>query len=232
MNIICDVAGQWDTFHKLMLKMPPDDLVLVGDIVDRGPDSRQMIEYCMAQDPAITDVLMGNHEHMMIDFLEQTHIYDTGLWITYNGGRATMKSYGAKEDMSIGEVMNLVPKEHLVWLKSRPLFLEKTEGDRTFLITHGPLHAFMSMEASLVIERKGLLNDQSVIWNRSEPKKLEGVTQVFGHNSPWGFREFSDEGDDKPWAYCLDTTASRILTGLNTKEMKIYTEDYPAIRNV
>ena len=65
MNIIGDVGGQFEAFKRLLDKMPKEETVCVGDLVDRGPDSMKVIEYCIASG---IKSLRGNHEDMMLDF--------------------------------------------------------------------------------------------------------------------------------------------------------------------
>ena len=69
-------------------------LIFVGDYVDRGPDSRGVIEAVMALqgDPQFEVVsLRGNHEHALLRFLDEPEF--ARAWIT-NWGEATLQSYG------------------------------------------------------------------------------------------------------------------------------------------
>jgi serine/threonine protein phosphatase 1 len=68
-------------------------LVFLGDYVDRGPDSRGVVER-LIRDPLLgfdTHFLKGNHEAILLDFLEEPWRLDHWL---INGGEATMRSYG------------------------------------------------------------------------------------------------------------------------------------------
>ncbi len=67
-------------------------LIFVGDYVDRGPDSRQVVEMLITSLPQGFDVhfLKGNHEAILLDFLEDAS------WLDYwraNGADATLLSY-------------------------------------------------------------------------------------------------------------------------------------------
>ena len=47
MNIIGDIAGEFDALIELVKRMPDEDILLVGDLVDRGPKSLQVIEWAI-----------------------------------------------------------------------------------------------------------------------------------------------------------------------------------------
>ena len=86
-------------------------VVFLGDYVDRGPDSRGIIER-LARGPlragdAYT-CLMGNHEEMLVKAHEGSDDA-IELWLL-NGGEATLRSYG-----------NGVDRDHLAWIRARPL---------------------------------------------------------------------------------------------------------------
>jgi serine/threonine protein phosphatase 1 len=70
-------------------------LVFVGDYIDRGPDSAGVIERLVSRMPAGFEVicLKGNHDQMLLDFLERPEIFDH--WML-NGAETTLSSYGLK----------------------------------------------------------------------------------------------------------------------------------------
>lgn len=205
MNIISDIAGQHDALMRLVDLMPKEEIVLVGDLVDRGPNSKEVIQWAI--DNKIKTIL-GNHEHMMIDFYEQNGQYDIYIW-HYNGGNFTSLQY--KDDPKS-------LKEHLKWLNSLPLYYQ---FDGLF-VSHGPLHAELTLESACRIDNFEVLG-QSLLWNRDEPKERDDF-QMFGHNSPWGLRWFGEK--ENPWAVCLDSSSDGILTGINWPNKKIYQVPY------
>jgi serine/threonine protein phosphatase 1 len=69
--------------------------IFLGDYVDRGPQSRGVVEW-MAKAPLIADerlCLLGNHEDMLLRSLDDTSVLRTWL---FNGGGETLLSYGVK----------------------------------------------------------------------------------------------------------------------------------------
>ncbi|MFV0360878.1 metallophosphoesterase [Tropicimonas sp.] len=112
----------------------PDAPVLhLGDLVDRGPDARGVIDYLLARARAGEHdiVLLGNHDQMMRDFLVPQRWYargdQTGRWLQPGiGGRETLRSYGV--DVSLArrsrairkDALEAVPQSHRAFLCRRP----------------------------------------------------------------------------------------------------------------
>ena len=68
MFIVGDIGGQKDAFDRL-IKGWKRKIVLVGDLNDRGPKSKQMIEWAIKNEKNVT-TLHSNHGHMMVDFFQ------------------------------------------------------------------------------------------------------------------------------------------------------------------
>lgn len=120
---IPDLHGRYDLLALALRRIEEADdggkVVFLGDYVDRGPESRKVIERLMAgpADPSWQWIcLQGNHEAMMLVCLEGRA--DIRWWLA-NGGGATLISYGQKE----GETADpsVVPLEHKRWLANLPL---------------------------------------------------------------------------------------------------------------
>lgn len=92
-NIIGDIAGNYKTLQALLAKMPPGTPVSVGDMVDRGPASKQVLEFFKTNGLAV----LANHEHMMLHEFLGKKTYEPGLWLL-NGGHATMTSFFPSEE--------------------------------------------------------------------------------------------------------------------------------------
>lgn len=101
--IIGDIHGRADLFDSLIWQLCAEPMlgwtraVLVGDLVDRGPDSAGVLErvrdWIKAPAPfASVTCLMGNHERMMLDFLEDP-VRHGPRWLAH-GGDATVESFG------------------------------------------------------------------------------------------------------------------------------------------
>ncbi len=103
---IGDIHGRLDLLRSLMqmieaheATLPRADtlLVFLGDYIDRGPDSRGVVDFLINRIPGKfeTCFLRGNHEDMMMGVFESANIFD--VW-ALNGGMATARSYGIEFD--------------------------------------------------------------------------------------------------------------------------------------
>lgn len=90
---IGDIHGCLEPLRELIDRLPPDEeLVFLGDYVDRGPDSAGVLRYLEAlAERRPCRFLIGNHEDMMAQSLGSRSAI--ALWL-FNGGTATLRSYG------------------------------------------------------------------------------------------------------------------------------------------
>jgi serine/threonine protein phosphatase 1 len=98
-------------------------IVHLGDYVDRGADSRGVIEQVMAiearfdRDPAIEVIsLMGNHEQMMLDAYDAVDGGDAGSWWA-QGGAETADSYADGAGKGDSRWRETVPAAHISWMR-------------------------------------------------------------------------------------------------------------------
>ena len=137
---IPDIHGQDTLLEDALDRIARDGgpgarVVFLGDLVDRGPDSRAVIERLMqgqAEGRPWT-VLRGNHDQMFLDFLDSATLHSprvaSGLaWLHFRlGGAATLASYGITApdpDEAHAEAGTLVPRAHRDWLASLPYWHE------------------------------------------------------------------------------------------------------------
>lgn len=112
--VIGDVHGHYDTLIALLDAISPtseDELYFLGDLIDRGPKSAQVVDLVMRNK---FQCLRGNHEEMLLDVVGtgevSVELYQSWL---YSGGHATVDSYDSK-----------IPQEHIDWIKGLPLYLD------------------------------------------------------------------------------------------------------------
>lgn len=99
----------------------PSVLVMLGDVIDRGPSSAQVIDHLMKALPGITRIcLRGNHEQMMLRFIDNPKRNKS--WLRF-GGQETLASYGVfldrPSDLGPGLRVQLeaaIPEAHLEFL--------------------------------------------------------------------------------------------------------------------
>src|SRR2546428_2129804 len=111
--VVGDIHGRLDRLDRVLSRLPEERaLVFLGDYVDRGPESRGVIERLIGLERRRQCVLLcGNHEEMMLDAL--AGLDEENLWL-YNGGDATLRSYGVPNVRRLNEEL---PAEHFAWLQ-------------------------------------------------------------------------------------------------------------------
>lgn len=126
---IGDIHGRLDLMDELHERIVADAaarpiarcrLVYLGDYVDRGPDSRGVIERLLAPPPGGFEriALLGNHETMLLDALADRHA--AGHWRN-NGGGATLRSYGLPAGCAMAAFAAALPPAHRVYLEGLDL---------------------------------------------------------------------------------------------------------------
>jgi len=209
-NIISDIAGRFLELQLLLAKMPQADITIaLGDLNDRGSLSKQVIEYFMTTPN--TDAIKGNHDQFLVDGCRHGIISD---WM-HNGGWATIESYGG--------FIELIPKAHVDWLNSRPLYFDFPD----LFLSHAPV---TSLNKEYIPARfsqdEHVLGCYGFLWNRNYPRKPLKKFHIFGHNSR--YKEYKD-GSGKVYAICLDDSANRRLNGIHwisETDRQLYTVDY------
>ena len=165
-----DIHGRFDKLSALMDKIDidfeSDTLVFIGDYIDRGPQSFEVVEYLVDLKKRHPDTifLKGNHE----DLLEKYLSGSDRLSYLYNGGQQTLDSYMSRPRQKDAP---LIPPEHLDFFKSLLMYYE-TDG---YIFVHAGLR------------KKVSLNDQDpqdLLWIRKEFIQSNydfGKVIVFGH---------------------------------------------------
>lgn len=113
--VIGDVHGHYDGLMTLLELISPnadDQVYFLGDLIDRGPQSAQVIEFVKN---SAYQSLLGNHEHLLLEAFPNNQAYPPALqaWLQ-SGGRATISSY---DDIEL-----LV--EHVEWIRTLPTYLD------------------------------------------------------------------------------------------------------------
>ncbi len=157
--VIGDIHGCAKSLEKLLQEIPGDaEIYSTGDLIDRGPDSRRVISLCIERG---VKPVMGNHEDMLLDYLDGTNRYGYGVFFM-NGGMSTLDSYGGS-----------IPVDHLEYIRSFPLYVE-TEH---FILSHAGVHFMKTLDDACDLGRDMNFN---ILWNRAELADL-GKLQVIGH---------------------------------------------------
>jgi serine/threonine protein phosphatase 1 len=242
MIILTDIHGNYKTMLALLDKIPQEEkdrgIIIAGDLMDRGPSSKQIIQHCI--DNKI-QVVLGNHEQMMIEDVEWVLIsFDElgmiprrGLWVL-NGGYQTLESYTFTSDDLVDyrgvpklQIDKELLRKHVEYLKTLPLYLEFKDvvnSDRRYLVVS---HSLIGNLWKLRNEPDDSYFKQQILWNRNFHKirNVPDIYNVLGHTpQPNGPRI------RKSYA-CIDTGCFYDekgffkLTALQFPEMIIYEQD-------
>lgn len=133
---IGDVHGRRDLLEELLARIdaertreprPTEHLILLGDLIDRGPDSRGVLDLLLARraiDRTLT-ILGGNHESMLIAMLDG-NLRDLETWLHF-GGEDCAVSYGLDPLALLAEpgaapalLRNSIPGTHAALLRTLP----------------------------------------------------------------------------------------------------------------
>jgi serine/threonine protein phosphatase 1 len=165
-----DIHGSYNKLVALMEKIPidyeNDTLVFIGDYIDRGPNSYEVIEYLLELKNKYPDIvfLKGNHEEMLEKYLVGRSRMDYLL----NGGQQTLESYvnnrGNRSDQPI-------PETHLHFFQTLLPYYETDE----YIFVHAGLREKVPLEQQA---------PEDLFWIRDRFLKSRydyGKTVVFGH---------------------------------------------------
>lgn len=161
---IGDIHGCPKSLDALLHRIDPssdDHLLFVGDYIDRGPDSKKVIDRLLElREEVECTFLRGNHESMMVEYLD-SGTFD--LW-RMNGGVSTLQSY--KRD---GKAEINIPRAHAEFVRETKLHHE-TEN---YLFVHAGLKPDLTIEENLerhgedvLLWERGHLNASEVAWEK------------------------------------------------------------------
>ncbi len=189
--VIGDVHGEFDMLMALVAKLPKDaKLIFVGDLVNRGAKSREVIEFVRNNAFA---VVQGNHECYILDnanfFLESIEAYredkSKNFWSRLNGTEV-LHSYGLVTE-EIDDEVYLVDnpimidklKDDLAWIETLPCYLElgRFEGyDLPIVVTHGSAGDYWHLKDENFEEFKDICQS-----NREAPSEDASIFNIYGH---------------------------------------------------
>jgi serine/threonine protein phosphatase 1 len=168
--VIGDLHGCFKTFKALLKKLPDDEIFLTGDIIDRGPRSKQNIDF-LIKHPEIKSV-MGNHELFLIKAQDNNK---DRIWWLNQGGYAALYSYTDNgEDCFNKKPFEIIGEEHTSYIKNLPLYIEKNG----LFISHSIIQH--SLEEA--IDPNWLDSPSSIVWARNGiTKRINNCFHIFGH---------------------------------------------------
>ena len=208
-----DVHGHAATLDRLLNRVAPadeDHVYMLGDMIDRGPDPVGVLRLCRNLTEHGGCVLMGNHEDLMLNYLE---VPDDPLNLINwqgNGGETTRDGLAALPEHECIDLLN--------WIGELPLFAYEFVGSRPYVMTHAGIRPHVPFDRALEPRAAGWSEDdlmamleaqapEDLLWIRDDfwgvPTDLldmsgEGPVVVAGHTPTAYLEGMADRPNRRP----------------------------------
>jgi serine/threonine protein phosphatase 1 len=211
---IGDIHGCSDALAALLdvvaLK-PTDTVIPLGDFIDRGPDSRAVLDQLIALAGRCRLIpLLGDHDEMLLDALRDST--NLAKWLKC-GGADTLRSYGWRRGGPRRGLADWIPESHRAFLSGCRPYYETA----THIFVHAGVVPDLPME-----QQPGL----ALLWRVTDAQTAQphcsGKVVVVGHT-----RQLSGEVLDLGFLICIDTNCARggWLTALETGTKAVWQAD-------
>lgn len=196
--VIGDVHGCYYTLKQLVDKIknkyPNIKIFCVGDLVDRGNFSYEVLEYVISEKIVFT---AGNHDYMFYYYFKDPSSSMAKAWF-HNGAEATLRSYENR--------MNKI-EEHLNIVINAPLYIDHQDcfishaGISTYLKHKLPENILGNLSQVDSVLKEDLYGTHSILWCRDKLINI-GKLQIVGHT-----RRFETKYDFDSNVLYIDTAA-------------------------
>jgi serine/threonine protein phosphatase 1 len=168
--VVGDIHGCFDKLCALMDKIPlsetRDQLIFIGDYIDRGPSSFDVVNYMIDIKKRLpsTIFIKGNHEDMLQNYLDGSDRFTYQL----NGGQKTLDEYLNRSD---NKHAFPIPSSHLEFFDSLQLYHQTDD----YIFVHAGLRKKVQLESQAKMD---------LLWIRDEFIYSDfnfGKQVIFGH---------------------------------------------------
>lgn len=217
--IIGDVHGCFNTLLELIKQFPNKEksqICFVGDVIDRGLFSCDVVELIMQND---YKMVMGNHERRLLsnkfEFLNNKVPFDRS-WFFGNGGEATYRSY-------FGQSMKF-KQRHIDFLEQRPVYLEfkdyKTQNGEHLVVSHSAVGNMWELRNDKYASEEF---KRHLLSGRGDEMQVSSIFNVYGH-TPVREVKFYKNSADIDTGCVFNEVGFDKLSALEFPSMKIYTQ--------
>ncbi|MEO8876173.1 MAG: metallophosphoesterase family protein [Polyangiaceae bacterium] len=249
---IGDIHGDLHALKRVLAKFPmldeDDTIILLGDYVDRGLESRQVIEFIRTDlpraFPAKIVILRGNHEDGWLRVASGG--WPEFLLPTPNGCLATLRSYSgcehnegdnpSKDEFGTMQMASFFPEEVMTWMGNLPFFYEDDHGIYVHagLIREGGNASGNSNTTGRWLHPSETLPREVLLWVRTMDffQNYRGKRVICGHTStdnlPPELSSFTPEDPLDMWAHenvlAIDTGCGKggFLTAVELPRLVVY----------
>ncbi len=170
--VIGDIHGDVDTLNTLIDALSlkkGDSLVFLGDLIDRGPNSKGVLDRVIELSKDYDcHFIMGNHEEFMIRALNGDEVFEK-IWLKH-GGRQTLKSYGVD---TVEDLKRALPEAHKKFLSELNEYIETD----THIFTHA------NWEADTPPSEQKMSYLRYIFLSNARPDPKLDKTVVVGHSA-------------------------------------------------
>lgn len=175
--VIGDIHGCYYTlvelYKKIVKKYPRITVITVGDMVDRGNHSRDVINFIIENNIKFTP---GNHDYMFYHFFKEPSSVFARSWL-FNGSESTLESYEHYENDIFAHI-DLISKAPL-YMDLDDCFISHAGVSKTYrkFLPNNYKDDLSVLEPMIIDD---LRSDKGILWNRDSLLDL-GKLQVVGH---------------------------------------------------
>jgi serine/threonine protein phosphatase 1 len=165
---ITDIHGCFKTFRQLVEEVislqPTDELFLLGDYINKGPDSKGVLDYIRElQERHRVQCLRGNHDQLLIDACDEG---ESSVWLPAQEKQLTLGSFGVRH-------FHAIPQVYVQFVRSLPYFLEIDD----FYLVHAGFD-FSKPREAMFQDTHSMMNIKSF---EVATDKLKGKRLLHGH---------------------------------------------------
>lgn len=165
-----------------------DQVIFLGDLIDRGHESKGVIDRIMQLQQQFGTqhirVIMGNHEEMLLISMQNTHYLKS--WLKY-GGREMLQSFDLSADL---HGLYAFPRKYYDWIKQCEPFIESDD----FIFTHA------SLTPNIPLKQQTADGLRWRFLNAKDSPHCSGKLSICGHSSRENGRPYYQLGQ-----VCIDT---------------------------
>lgn len=207
--VIGDIHGRLDLLDRLLARLGSRRIVVMGDVIDRGPDTRGVIDRLIARNAL---GILGNHEQWLLAWIHGEGLDDWAIKPKM-GGLATLRSYGV-----VGETQSelesqawRIPRDHRHFLESLAIACDlEVLRERYWLVHAGlPMHVPLTgVPFDRVVPYLADTHAHDLLWASNDPEAMLPLDRpvVMGHQP-------RDEPLDTGDVIAIDTGAGTLNGG-------------------
>lgn len=177
--VIGDIHGQDQMLQKLLKHLGDRQVIVTGDVGDRGPGTRQVLDLLVARGAL---GVQGNHDEWL-RLLACGGQFDTWALNEFIGGAPTLESYGivGRSPREVESQAWKIPKEHRDWLAACPTVLDlDVQGDK-YWVTHVGVPA--GIPSDVPLDQVVPATTPRMLWECLSPRHMRAVDRpvIMGH---------------------------------------------------